>query len=766
MYKSPIVLLLLLLSTNLCIAQSKFTISGTVTDQKNGETIIGSSITIKGTNTGTVTNSYGFYSITLNEGSYKLIFSTVGYQSDTVNMELKANVTLNKSLTENSHKLTEVVISSRKSNDNLTKATMGTEVLNMKTAAKIPVVFGEKDLVKTIQLMPGIKSNGEGSNGFSVRGGATDQNLILLDEAPVYNASHLLGMFSTFNSDAIKDATIIKGNSPSEFGGRLSSVLDVKMKEGNNRGYQVSGGIGLISSRLTVEGPIQKEKSSFIISGRRTYVDLFAKLSSDFASTKLYFYDLNAKANIVINDKNKLFFSGYFGKDVLSVSQIFGSNWGNATGTLRWNSVLSSKLFSNTSFIYSDYDFNVGFNTGGVEINFNSHIKDLNLKQDFTYYLNTKNTLKFGFNAIEHTITPTSPSGTDITSIKNDRKGLESAVYASNSFSMSNKISVDYGVRLSSYTILGGDTYNIYQDHQITNSLQLAKGKFGKSYLNVEPRISFNYRLNNTSSAKFGYARNTQNLHLMSNSTGGSPTDQWIGNSYNIRPETADQISLGFSKTLKENTFELNTEIYYKKMQHQIDFRDGADINTVPDIESELLFGQGRAYGIELLLKKKTGRFSGWIGYTLSRTERQINGINEGAWYASKQDKTHDLSLVTIYELTPKWTLSGTFIYATGNAVTFPTGKYQLNGMQIYQYGKRNADRTPATHRFDISATYEKVTNKRYQSSWNFGLYNVYGRQNPFSISFKENKDNPQQIDAVQTSLFQWIPSVTYNFKF
>jgi hypothetical protein len=408
----------------------------------------------------------------------------------------------------------------------------------------------------------------------------------------------------------------------------------------------------------------------------------------------------------------------------------------------------------------------VGFSSDGSEINFNSHIKDLNLKQDFTYYLNAKNTLKFGFNAIEHTITPTTAAGTNISSVKNDRKGLEGAVYASNSYKMSDKISIDYGLRLSSYTILGGDIYNTYKDNQLTGSIPLSKGKFGKNYFNLEPRVSMNYRLNSTSSAKIGYARNSQNLHLMSNSTGGSPTDQWIGNSYNIRPEIADQLSLGYSKNLRDDTFELNTEVYYKTMQNQIDFRDGADINTVPDIESELLFGKGRAYGLEILLKKKTGRLSGWLGYTLSKTEKQINGINGGDWYAAKQDKTHDLSLVTIYELTPRWTLSGTFIYSTGNAVTFPTGKYLLNGMQVYQYGKRNADRMPATHRFDISATYEKVTNKRYQSSWNFGLYNVYGRQNPFSISFKENKNNPNQIDAVQTSLFQWIPSVTYNFKF
>ena len=643
---------------------------------------------------------------------------------------------------------------------------MGTEVLNMKTAAKIPVVFGEKDLVKTIQLMPGVKSNGEGSNGFSVRGGATDQNLILLDEAPVYNASHLLGMFSTFNSDAIKDATIIKGNSPAQFGGRLSSVLDVKMKEGNNKNYQVSGGIGLISSRLTVEGPIQKEKSSFIISGRRTYADLFAKLSSDFDGTKLYFYDFNAKANLAINEKNRIFLSGYFGQDVLGVSSAFGSKWGNATGTLRWNSMLSGKLFSNTSFIYSNYDFNVGFKSDGSEINFNSNIKDLNLKQDFSFYPNSKNTIRFGFNVIHHTITPTKAGGTNITSDKKSRKALENALYLTNSWKASDKINLDYGMRFSFYNVLGGDTYNIYQHNELVESIELDKGKIGKTYYNLEPRLSVNYRVSSTASLKVGYARNTQSLHLMSNSTGGSPTDQWIGSSYNIQPEIADQVSLGFSKNFNDNAFELNAETYYKSMQHQIDFRDGVDLNTVPDIESELLFGKGRAYGLEILFKKKEGRLTGWVGYTLSKTERKIDGINNGQWYNAKQDRTHDLSVVAIYDLTPRWTLSGTFIYTTGNAVTFPTGKYVLNDMLIYQYGNRNADRMPATHRLDISATYEKPAKGRYQSSWSFGLYNAYGRQNPFSITFKENKSDPQKIDAVQTSLFQWIPSVTYNFKF
>jgi hypothetical protein len=744
----------------------KFTVSGTVKDKSTGETLTGATIGVaEKPGIGVTTNEYGFYSLSLPKGNYTFRFSFVGRKEDLVSVKLDSNISLSINLSDASG-LKEVVITSTKRNENLTKASMGTEVLDMKMAAKIPVVFGEKDLVKTIQLMPGVKNNGEGTNGFSVRGGATDQNLIILDEAPVYNASHMLGIFSTFNSDAIKDATIIKGNSPAQFGGRLSSVLDVKMKEGNSRKFQLSGGLGLISSRLTLEGPIQKDKSSFIISGRRTYADMLARLSPDFKGLKLYFYDLNAKANLAINSRNKLFFSGYFGQDELAVSSMFGSKWGNTTGTLRWNSILNRKLFSNTSFIYSNYDFNVGFKSDGNEINYNSHIKDINLKQDFSFYPNSKNTIRFGFNIIQHTITPTKAEGTRVISTKKGRKGLENAIYAGNSWKASGKIHIDYGLRFSFYNILGGDTYHIYENNQLIRSVQLEKGKVGKTWYNWEPRFSMNYKLNNTTNLKIGYARNTQNLHLMSNSTGGSPTDQWIGNSYNIKPEVADQFSTGFSKNLGNNKYELNAEAYYKTMNNQIDYRDGVDLNSTPDIESELLYGKGRAYGLEILLKRKAGRLTGWVGYTLSKTERRIKGINNGQWYNAKQDRTHDLSVVGVYELTKRWTLSGTFIYTTGNAVTFPTGKYILNGMTIYQYGDRNADRMPATHRLDISATYEKVSKKRFQHSWSFGLYNAYGRENPFSMTFRENKDNPRKIDAIQTSLFKWIPSVTYNFKF
>jgi TonB dependent receptor/CarboxypepD_reg-like domain/TonB-dependent Receptor Plug Domain len=749
------------------LSQQKFTVSGTIKDSATGESLIRASVTIvEKENVGVTTNEYGFYSLSLPKGRYTFRVTYVGFSEQLLSVSLDSSMVLNWGLTDK-RTMQEVIISSQKKNDNLTRPVMGTEVLSIKDIAKLPVLFGEKDILKTIQLLPGIKSAGEGSSGFSVRGGATDQNLILLDEAPVYNASHLLGFFSTFNSDAIKDATIIKGNSPAQYGGRLASVLDIKMKEGNNKEYNINGGLGLISSRLSVEGPIQSDKSSFIVSGRRTYADLFLKASPDFKDSKLYFYDLNAKANYRINSKNRIYLSGYFGRDVLAFGENFGIDWGNSTGTLRWNSIISSKLFSNTSVIYSNYDYNIAIQSGETDFNINSNIKDWNLKQDFTLYANPKNSLRFGFNAIHHTITPKTFEGTVSNNTeKEGRTAFENAVYLSNNYKATDKLSIDYGLRFSFYTLLGGTTYNLYDKGVQTGSIVVEKGKAGKTYYNAEPRITANYRLSEMSSIKAGYARNTQHLHLLSNSTAGNPTDQWIGNSYNIKPEIADQFSIGYSKNFDDNNYELNIESYYKDMQNQVDYKDEADLNTAVDVESELLYGKGRAYGLEVLFKKKTGQLTGWVGYTLSKTERKIDGINNGDWYNAKQDRTHDLSVVASYQLNARWTLSGLFVYNTGNAVTFPTGKYQLNGVTVFQYASRNANRMPANHRLDFSATYERKRKGRYQSSWNFSLYNVYGRENAYTITFQDDPEDASKTQALQTSLFRWVPSVTYNFKF
>ena len=748
-------------------AQSTVVVSGSVRDKQTGESLIKAVVRIQELpNAGIISNEYGFYSLTLPKGNYSVVVSQVGYETLVQKIKLDSSQTINFSL-QTKNVLKEVVVESSRKNDNLTKAQMGTETINMAAISKVPVIFGEKDLLKTIQLLPGVKSAGEGNSGFFVRGGGADQNLILLDEAPVYNATHLLGFFSTFNSDAIKDATIIKGNSASQYGGRLSSVLDVKMKEGNNQDYVVNGGIGLISSKVSVEGPLQKNKSSFILSGRRTYADMFLKATEKFKDNILYFYDLNAKANYQIDAKNKIYVSGYFGRDELGLGQEFGIDWGNKTGTIRWNRIISNKLFLNTSLIYSDYNYNVKLKNGETNFNINSNIKDVNLKQDYTFYANGTNTLRFGFNTILHTITPSTFSGTVINSVsKEGRNGLENALYLTNNYRASNQLTIDYGVRLSMYTLMGGDVYNIYENGVINSSIKLNKSSFGKTYVNPEPRITTNYRISDETSIKAGYARNVQHLHLLSNSVASSPSDQWIGNSYNIKPEIADQISVGYVTKVFKSNFEFTTEAYYKYLQNQIDYKDGAEINTVSDVESVLLYGIGRAYGLEFLLKKKEGRLTGWIGYTLSKTERKIEGINEGRWYNARQDRTHDISVVGIYDLNSKWSISGVFVYNTGDAVTYPTGKYTIQGQTLYQYAARNANRMPAYHRLDFSATYEKNKTKRMHGSWNFSLYNVYGRENAFRISFKDDPNDPTRTQIIRTALFKWVPSVTYQFKF
>ena len=748
-------------------AQEITTVNGTVKDMLTGESITGAVIKIDQlVNVIVTSNEYGFYAISLPKGKYDLRISFVGYEEKRVPIVLNGPFIANIFL-ESKNQLTEVVVATKRKDDNLTKAQMGTETLNMQSISKVPVIFGEKDVLKTIQLLPGVKSAGEGNSGFYVRGGAADQNLILLDEAPVYNASHLLGFFSTFNSDAIKDATLIKGNGPAQYGGRLSSVLDVKMKEGNNKNYTYNGGLGLISSRLSIEGPIQADKSSFILSGRRTYADVFLKATEKFKDNILYFYDLNAKANYKIDDKNRIYFSGYFGQDELGLGSSFRINWGNKTGTIRWNRIVNNQLFLNTSFIYSDYSYNVGLKNGETNFNVNSNIKDVNLKQDYTFYLNPKNTIRYGFNSILHTITPSVFSGTVNNNInKVGRNGLENAVYFNNNFKANQQLTLDYGVRISAYSIMGGDIYNVYNDNVITQSILLQKNEFGKTYINIEPRFTSNYRINDLSSLKVAYARNVQHLHLLSNATAASPSDQWIGNSYNIKPELADQTSIGYARNFINNTYELGAELYYKVMQNQLDYKDGTNINTIADVESALLYGVGRAYGFEFLAKKKTGLFSGWISYTLSKTERKIAGINGGNWYNAKQDRTHDVSIVTILELNPKWTVSGVFVYSTGNAVTFPTGKYAFGEQNIYQYANRNANRMPDYHRLDLSVTYENKNKKNNVGSWNFSLYNVYGRENAYRISFQDDPLDNSKTQIIQTALFRWVPSITYNFKF
>lgn len=761
----------LILFVSVAFSQQKFTLSGKVKDATNGEELIGASIGTEDNQFKTVTNEYGFYSLTLPEGVHVFIISYFGYDEIRVEIKLTLDISKDFQLKDVSNQLDDIVIRSTKTNENIRNTEIGVDRLSPKDVERLPVIFGEKDIVKIIQLLPGVKSAGEGGAGFYVRGGAADQNLILLDEAIVYNASHLMGFFSTFNSDAIKDVTLYKGNQPANYGGRLASVMDIKMKDGNNKRFNVEGGIGLISSRLSVEGPIVKEKGSFFVSGRRTYADLFLKATKDFKKTKLYFYDLNLKANYTLGKKDRLFLSGYFGRDVLGFDKLFGINWGNATGTLRWNHIINNKLFSNTSIIYSAYDYSFKISTEDFSFKILSRINDINLKQDFQWFINNNHKLRFGVNAIHHQVLPGQlETESDFIQVNKLPKApsLELAGYVTNDHQISKKINATYGLRFTTLSVLGnGSPFHAYdQEGNLESSTTYKKGAFAKTYLNLEPRAALSFAYNETSSFKTAYARNVQNVHTLSNSTSSNPTDVVLFSSTNIRPEIADQVSLGWFKNFKEGAYEFNIETYYKSMQHQIDYRNGADVSSNEFLEGELLFGIGRAYGLEFMIKKKVGKFTGWISYTLSKTERKIDQINEGNWYSAKQDRTHDISVVAMYEINKKLSLSGLFVFYTGNAVTFPTGKYSVNGETHFSYTSRNGDRMPNYHRLDLGLTWYTKNTDKFESNWNFSIYNVYGRQNAYTITFRENADNPNITEAVRTALFRFVPSITYNFKF
>ncbi|MCW3114247.1 MAG: collagen-binding protein [Segetibacter sp.] len=766
--------LVFLLSPLVAFSQTKHTVSGTIRDKNTGEVLIGANVSLLSTSRiGVVSNAYGFYSLSAPAGTYDMVVSFAGYQTDTLKLDLRKNILLPVELNFASTQLQAVIVSTRRKDENVTQPIMGVQKLSMNEVKNVPVLFGEKDILKTIQLLPGIKSAGEGSSGFYVRGGASDQNLILLDEATVYNASHLLGFFSTFNSDAIKDVTVYKGGMPAEYGGRLSSVVDIKMNDGNDKKFVTTGGIGLISSRLNVEGPIIKDKGSFSISGRRTYADLFLKISNDTAINRnsLYFYDLNLKANYKINQKNTIYLSGYFGKDNLGLGKTFGLSWGNSTGTIRWNHIFNSRLFSNTSLIYSNYNYVVKLNSGENDINVNSQIRDINLKQDFQYYVNANNKINFGFNIIHHNILPgsiTASIGSSFNSLFLQKKySIESAAYVSNAWSPVERLQFNYGLRLTNYSILGpGNFYTYNKAGEVTNTLTYRKGKIVENYFNAEPRFSTSFQVSKTSSVKASFTRNVQNLHLLSNSTSSNPTDLWLSSSNNVKPEIADQVALGYYRNFQDNRFEFSSEIYYKKLQNQIDYKNGAQLRANENVESQLLFGNGRAYGLELFLKKRYGKLTGWISYTLSRTERKFDEINHGSYYPATQDRIHDFSIVGIYQASPKWTLSSTWVYYTGNAITWPSGKYDVNGRVVLYYTERNGYRMPSYHRLDLSATLQGKKKPRYEGSWTFSVYNAYGRENPYTISFRQSKTEPQKTEAVQLSLFRFIPSVTYNFKF
>ncbi|RLD52768.1 MAG: hypothetical protein DRI97_14170, partial [Bacteroidetes bacterium] len=719
-------LLVLISISSLVSAQQKFTVSGHVSCAETGEALIGSTIYVEELQTGTITNLYGFYSITLPEGTYSLLYSYIGYQDEIIQVDLKENKIFNFELNPAPIEMDEVVIRSEAADKNIQEAEMSIVKISPKNIKAIPVIFGEQDIIKTLQLLPGVNAGSEGSSGFYVRGGGADQNLIILDEAPVYSASHLLGFFSVFNSDAVKDLELYKGNAPASYGGRLSSVLDIQMKDGNSKRFSTSGGIGLLSSRLTIEAPIVKDNGSFIISGRRTYADMFLKLSSDplKKNTKLYFYDLNAKANYKLNEKNRIFLSGYFGNDAFKFDDFFSTDWGNKTGTLRWNHVFGNKLFLNSSLIFSNYEYEIGYNVSGSMINISSGIRDWNLKEDFQYFINTKNTLKFGVNSIYHTFSPGEIESEDEdyfnSTFLSKKHAFESAAYISHSVDLSNRFKMTYGLRYSNFTSVGPDTVYSYNDNdEIIDVETFSKGEVVNTYGILEPRITLNFIVDRQSSIKASYARNAQYLHLLSNSSTALPTDLWISSSKIVKPQIADQIALGYFRNFKDNMFETSVEIYYKKLQNQIDYQNGAEIIMNKKVESQLVFGDGRAYGTELFIKKRTGKLTGWVGYTLSKTERSIDEIDDGDWYPAKHDRTHDISIVTMYQLNEKWNLSASWVYNTGIAVTFPSGKYQIEGNTVPAYTNRNGYRMPDYHRLDVGATYTIKKRERFESSLN-----------------------------------------------
>jgi hypothetical protein len=746
--------------------------SGTVKNGETGEALIGAAVVVKElSGVGVVSNAYGFYSLTLPRETYTVLVQYLGFKTKIYLLLLDKDQIVNFELTPEPIKIGEVVVSGERTNANVTSTEVSAKKLELDEIKSIPVLLGEKDILKTIQLLPGIQSAGEGGTGFYARGGGIDQNLIVLDEAPVYNSSHLLGFLSVFNSDAIKDVKVITGGIPAEYGGRLSSVLDIRTNDGNSKGFAGSGGIGLLASRLTIEGPVVKDQSSFIISGRRTYADLFLKLSQDTTINRagLYFYDLNMKANVTLGEKDRIFISGYFGRDNFNYPGVFGFNWGNTTGTLRWNHIFGDHLFSNTSFIISDYGYSNVVGSGTSEFQITSGIQDLNFKMDFQYFTNSQSTIKFGVNSVYHTflpgtVTAGSTSFTHSLTIEN-RYALENAAYFSHELDIVSGFKLNYGLRYSLFSLLGpAHIFSYDESGAVVDTATYRSRDFIKTYTNLEPRLSANVLLNETSSIKASYTRTTQYLHLLSNSTTSNPSDLWVPSSNNVKPQLADQYDVGYFRNFNDNQFEASLELYYKNMQNLIDYKNGADFLLNQNVEALLLYGKGWSYGAELLVRKKFGQVTGWVGYTLSKTEEQFDQINNGQAFPARQDRTHDVSVVVIYDYNSAWNFSASWVYNTGNAVTFPSGGYRLEAENrwIPLYTERNGYRMPAYHRLDLSATWKLGP----RSNLNFSLYNAYDRMNAYSINFRQDPNNLNKTQAVQTTFFPIIPSVTYNFNF
>lgn len=749
-----------------------YTISGVITEKGTAETLIGVPITVKErSGSGVASDANGKYKLTLPQGNYTLYVDYMGFEKKQIKIALTKNITQNIELEQSSIGLDEVVVSADRADANVSAPQTGIEKIEIKEINKLPVLLGERDIIKTIQLMPGVQGAGEGSSGFFVRGGSSDQNLILLDNVSLYNASHLMGFFSTFNSEVLRDVTLYKGAMPPQYGERLASILDVQQRNGDNQKYHIAGGIGLISSNINAEGPIKKGRSSFIIGARRTYADAIARLSGakDAQNAYLYFYDLNMKLNFALSDKDQLSVSGYLGRDKMVLKDAAEMNWGNKFLTVNWNRAMSNKWTSKTSLAYNQYDYYMGMEIG-MDLQGSAKIQDYALKQEFLFQQNKDNQWRFGLQSTYHNL---NPGDYDLNSEQKNsinlhhRYSSENALYVSNQLKLSDNFEVVYGLRMSAFMALGkGEYYTLNDNREVVDSIWYKSGKVVKTHINLEPRISGAYKLNKVSSIKAAYARTVQNMHLLSYSASGTPYDRWTMSSNNVKPQLADQVSLGYFRNFSNNKFEFSVEGYYKDTKNQIDFKDNADINGYDVIETEILSGKGRSYGIELTLKKKTGRFTGWIGYTLSKSEKKIDGINNGEWYNAIQDRTHDISIVGMYELNPKWSLSAAWVYYTGNAITYPSGKYQINGKDVMYYAERNGYRMPNYHRLDLGATCILKKTSKFYSELVLGLYNAYGRENAYMIQFRTNTNDPNTTTAYQYSLFTFVPSISWNFKY
>ncbi|NDV78044.1 TonB-dependent receptor [Dysgonomonas sp. 511] len=749
-----------------------YKISGTVSDANTKENLIGVPIIIENRNgSGVSTDENGNYTLTLPQGEYTLKVDYIGFEKRRIKVSLTQNITQNIELKQATIGLGEVVISAERADANVTAPQTGIEKMEIQQINRLPVLLGERDIIKTIQLMPGVQGAGEGSSGFYVRGGSADQNLILLDNVGLYNASHMMGFFSTFNSEVLRDVTLYKGAMPAQYGERLASILDVQQRNGDNQRYHVNGGIGLISSNINVEGPIQKGKSSFLVGGRRTYADAIARLSGveDAKNAYLYFYDLNMKVNFAFSDKDQLSISGFMGKDKMVLKDAAEADWGNKFLTASWNHTFNSKWTSRTSLSYNQYDYHMGMEIG-MNMEGKSNIKDYSFKEDLLFQQSKNSQWRFGLSSTYHNLAPGNynldseqKNSVDL----HNRYSSENAAYISNQIKITDNLEVIYGLRASAFMALGkGEYYTLDGNREVTDSIWHKSGKVVKTYVNLEPRLSAAYKLNKVSSVKAAYARTVQNMHLLSYSAQGTPFDRWTMSSNNVKPQIADQVSLGYFRNFNDNMFEFSIEGYYKKMKNQLDFKDGADIEGYDVIETEILSGKGRAYGIELSLKKRLGRFTGWIGYTLSKSERKIDGINENRWYNAFQDRTHDLSIVGMYELNKKWSLSAAWVFYTGNAISYPSGKYQINGRDVMYYAERNGYRMPNYHRLDLGATCQLKKTPKFQSELVFGLYNAYGRENAYMIEFRTNTKDSGKTTAYQYSLFTFVPSISWNFKF